>query len=677
VTIVVLLLAALTFAPSLANQFSMDDEPLASSEYMRVKGQPDPMIAELHPPGYYFSKAYWYPESVNDGLYRPVTIYSFALTYHLLGQHLAKDQEALPQHAINLALHVAVTFLVLTLLHTIGLERLPAHIGALCFGVHAIHSEVVAGVVGRAELLAAAFGLGGILLFIRSLGNVSSRRYISLTLATACLFLAYGSKENAVAFCPFLFCVLLAIYWQRRSDSETTPTLSAPMMAAAIVTLVPLAAYLALRQGIMNDVQQPLVSMIDYVVNPLSHYDLMTRLATAIKILGFGLCKCFAPFSLSASYGAEVFSPASFLDLGVLTSIAALGSWLFVGLRFARRVPALFIATAIFLGFSFITSNLPFPIGTVFAERLYYLPSLGPCILIALLVQRFPSKRLLLGAVALFVIGNIAIAWPRNAVWHDTKTLCLTEVENQPRSAGMLLKAANVLRGKNDDQALAYLNRALSIVPGYPHALREKTYLHKRRGEFAAAIAAARSAINSDYKETQGAKIFSYNAIVDIYEANGDRAKAIQVARETLKIDPLNGASWAAIARNAPDVLPKNELGAIFTRGLAAQRKMPRIIGFGASAPEVGIYLGIMGERIGVDPRTVFQLLEKSASELDPARSKGSLLADAFFHIGKAKARSGAISDARFLFEKLLRTPSLPAALRPKVTAAIRSLPKK
>ena len=57
-TAVVLLLAALTFAPSLANQFTMDDEPLASSDYMRVEGQPDPMIAELHPPGYYFSKAY-------------------------------------------------------------------------------------------------------------------------------------------------------------------------------------------------------------------------------------------------------------------------------------------------------------------------------------------------------------------------------------------------------------------------------------------------------------------------------------------------------------------------------------------------------------------------------------------------------------------------------------------
>jgi len=369
-----------------------------------------------------------------------------------------------------------------------------------------------------------------------------------------------------------------------------------------------------------------------------------------------------------------VFSPASLVDVGVLSSTVVLGAWLFTGLRLAPKIPALFLATAAFFGFSFVTSNLAFPIGTDFAERLYYLPSLGPCVLLALAVQRSGNNRLVLGAAALFILTNIAIAWPRNAAWRDTTTLCLTDAENQPRSAGMLLKAANVLRGEDDDRALTYLERALAVVPGYPHALREKAYLHIRRREFDAAIAAARGAIETDYQESAKARVFSYNTIVDIHEQRGDGAKAIQVARETLTVAPLDGASWAAIARNAPDVLPRSELTAVFSRGLAAQRKMPRIIGHGVSAPEVGIHLGIMGERIGYDPGAVYQLLEKSASGLDPARPNGDLLADAFFHMGKAKVRSGDTQAARFVFEKLLRTPSLPAALRPKVSAALRAL---
>ena len=52
VVALVLLLPLLLFAPSLANGFAMDGESLASSEWKENPGQPDPVISELHGPGF-------------------------------------------------------------------------------------------------------------------------------------------------------------------------------------------------------------------------------------------------------------------------------------------------------------------------------------------------------------------------------------------------------------------------------------------------------------------------------------------------------------------------------------------------------------------------------------------------------------------------------------------------
>ena len=81
-----------------------------------------------------------------------------------------------------------------------------------------------------------------------------------------------------------------------------------------------------------------------------------------------------------------------------------LGGVAVVGVWAARRHPLLLLACGAFLGLSFAGSNLAVPIETVFAERLYYAPSVGLALAVAWAADRWPAT----GAVHVAGIAFLA-----------------------------------------------------------------------------------------------------------------------------------------------------------------------------------------------------------------------------------------------------------------------------
>lgn len=74
-------------------------------------------------------------------------------------------------HVTNVALHVAATGLFALLARTLTPHaRLARTAAPLLFAAHPIHTEAVAGVVGRADVGAAIFFLGALLSYIRYCG---------------------------------------------------------------------------------------------------------------------------------------------------------------------------------------------------------------------------------------------------------------------------------------------------------------------------------------------------------------------------------------------------------------------------------------------------------------------------------------------------------------------------
>ena len=102
-----------------------------------------------------FDDPYW-PRESGAGLYRPVTILSYAVDWTLSGGRPGW------LHLINALWHGVATVLLVILLAR-WLPTLGAAAAGLVFAWHPVHVEAVASLVGRAELLAAVGILGAVL----------------------------------------------------------------------------------------------------------------------------------------------------------------------------------------------------------------------------------------------------------------------------------------------------------------------------------------------------------------------------------------------------------------------------------------------------------------------------------------------------------------------------------
>jgi len=469
----VLLITFAAYLPSVFNGYAMDDRLAAMGIY---RGQKHPMIYDLRPVRDYFEASYWKGRTQNLGLYRPVTVWSYAAVHHVFKPRVPDlaDREqretALPQHLLNVLLHVAAVVLVYVLLLGLNVRSGPAAIGALLFGLHAVHSEVVASVIGRADLLAFGLGASATWLLFRAWGRGAALRNVAWIASALLYFLAFASKENAVGWVGFVIVYGLARAWRVPDEGPggLGPALKR-LAALSPVVLVPLVAFLWLRFRVVGGVE---VDPVVYMVNPLPHQPAATRLFTAVFIWwtrGLGLT--LFPFDLASDYGVAVFPLIhSALDPRFLVSAVLLLGVLTGSLAAARLRPLVFLAATTFLGFSFITSNVPFVVGTIFGERLYYIPSLGAAFLAAWLAERVaPRARLkrIVGVAALvWLAASTLVILERNRVWDSDEVLFLTDVKRQPRSSRLHLCAATILMERgNRTAAREHIETALRLDP--------------------------------------------------------------------------------------------------------------------------------------------------------------------------------------------------------------------
>jgi hypothetical protein len=138
------LLAVLVYIPSFTGQFTLDDNPIIEENLLIRSLDNLPKIWTSH---------YWAGKlDANDkGLYRPLTLTTYAVQYSI-----SKDNP-IPYHIFNILLHAIVCFALMKLINLLFKDHLLTVLSGLFFAIHPIHTEAVAGIVGRAELMAALF----------------------------------------------------------------------------------------------------------------------------------------------------------------------------------------------------------------------------------------------------------------------------------------------------------------------------------------------------------------------------------------------------------------------------------------------------------------------------------------------------------------------------------------
>jgi tetratricopeptide (TPR) repeat protein len=426
----------------------------------------NPGVDPSHPWWRSLASPYW-PAEQQAGLYRPLA----SLTYRLQ-RGLAGDA-AFPFHLANVLLHAGVALLVLALMRRLAPARPWLSIGvALLFAVHPLHTEAVTNVIGRAEILAAFFGLGGYLLWLT--GPVTTRRGLLIGAAFA---LAAASKESALAWALVACAHRIGLLDDGRGYRRLATAGGAALRRAIVADTAMLAGfalYLAARAFVLGALllDAP-VSLID---NPLHDAAPITRLLTALGLLARGVGLTLVPLRLTADYSFESIrlqtGPAG---MGLI-ALAAAVTLFALAWRARRRRPVYLWAIVLYGALVLPVSNMLLPIGTIFAERLLYLPSLGVIIAAAAAADALALRArrarvagwLLLAVVLLFAVR----AGERNRVWRDDATLFEATAAAQPRSAKARTNLAT-LRAQTGrwPEAETEYRAALAIYPRYLAAL--------------------------------------------------------------------------------------------------------------------------------------------------------------------------------------------------------------
>jgi len=426
-------LAVLPYANALEAGFVYDDPGLIVRH---------PAVNEGFDPFRALTTAYWGGERAADtALWRPVATLSFSLDT-AIGHERVRWM-----HAVNVALHAVVVLLGFAFAQRLGAPRYVAAACAALFAVHPLHTEAVTWVSGRAELLAA---LGALLAMLAATapGGRTAQRAVACSAAT---FLAVASKESA-AFLPFAIAFL---GWAR---GESVRRLSIP----AIGSLIAVLAFAVLRFGVLDRWGGPIV---DTTVNPMAGTSVFERLPTVLDATGRYLWLLAWPAQLSIDYAPPILG----LTSGV-TAYGALGmiaSLVLVGLAYARADTTEGQAAGVVICSFAVASNLLVVIGTNFAERLFYLPSYGLLLLIALLGARLPIGRAsMAGALALVLAAGAARTWQQNRAYENELMLAEATLAVYPRAPKMSYNRARALLARGRlDEAVEQAQWTLSIRP--------------------------------------------------------------------------------------------------------------------------------------------------------------------------------------------------------------------
>jgi tetratricopeptide (TPR) repeat protein len=503
-------------------------------------------------------------------VYRPFTVLTFAVN-----EALAPGNAAV-FHAVNLLLHAGVTILVFWLAIRL-FDAGVAVIAAVLFAVHPLHTEAVTSLVGRAELLGALFGLLAVLAAgaIDTAANRTARRAWH-AFSVVCFVGAVFSKESAVTILP-----LVLLY---RVTRRGEPLFGGMWKEVRSLDWVPYAlcfcTFLFFRflvVGTLAGIPGQRVTPLD---NVLAFVPLEVRIRSALGVLWDYFALLNVPLVLSADYSFnQVPISESWGDARCLAGLLLLGAAAVVVVC-ARRPAVRFCVAFPFVAL-LLTANLLFPIGTVKAERLLYLPSVGWTLLVAVGIDgllRTPRYRAAGTALALLIVFAFAArTWARNEDWKDDPALFASMARSAPNSAKAQYNLGIALRERGAQAAaVARFEQALAIAPWTEAAALDMGVAYEQTGHPDAAAEWYRRALQIA-PDLHGAHTNLCHVLFD----NERFAAAKAACRNGLRYDPadanlLKGLGASLVALGETD------------KGLEVLR---RSLALNASDHELAIYV--------------------------------------------------------------------------------------
>lgn len=500
---IILIVTFLAFSPSLKNGFVDWDDEAYVTENPSVKS-------------FSFNNLKKIFTSLSSRNYQPLTILSFATTYHFF------KQDPFGYHLTNLCLHIVNTALVAWFIFMISANSGVALLTALLFGIHPMHVESVAWVSERKDVLYSLFFLSALISYLYYLrkGRLSCAYYISLILFLASLL----SKAMAMTLPLVLF---LLDYLTGRKRNKEFLLDKIPFFAIAF-----LFAYMALFAAFESHVVRhgELFNFFSSVV--IASFALVFYIYKLI--LPFGLCNLY-PFSgpgLNDVPLVYFFSPLIVIVCGLL---------LFFVFKIRKNVVfgSLFYVVILLPVLQFVSAG-----SIIVADRytyiasigLFYILSFGFIVLLAR-AQKFKNRKMqcfLFVLLSCLTAGLFFLTHERCKVWKDSLTLWSDAIKNNPsakNSTSIYNNLGKVLKEQGSPEAatLAF-KKVLSIQPRHYFALNNLGYLASEAGDQELAIRFLKRAV-----ECEPAKPDAYLNLCVAIDRQGHPERALEFCQKAIE----------------------------------------------------------------------------------------------------------------------------------------------
>tara|TARA_Y100000310_G_scaffold64288_1_gene59820 strand:+ start:1767 stop:3254 length:1488 start_codon:yes stop_codon:yes gene_type:complete len=361
-------------------------------------------------------------------LYIPLTFLSFQFDWFLGGGN------PMIFHLTNLVLHIINALLVTWLIYLLQRRNvLVALLAGLLFLVHPLHTEAVAWISARKDVLSAMFFL------MSTIGYLYKRKRISL----ACFVLGLLAKVSIV----ILPLILLLIDWlQKRPLDRNAIREKIPYFIAACVF------------GVIAIIGKTQI---------LGNASLITGVLVAIKSTIFYLQKFVMPLQLSVIYPYQdsltILSPDFFIPVGLLLL-------LIVAVFLSRKKTRAILFASLFYVCALVPSFTNYARDeTVFfaSDRYAYLPSIALVYLIVVGISTLKNQRKTLGiALCTMVIITFGfLAHKQVRVWRNTKTLFMHATQYHEYYRAYSKIGAELWNEGNETEALQALNHSIELRP--------------------------------------------------------------------------------------------------------------------------------------------------------------------------------------------------------------------
>jgi protein O-mannosyl-transferase len=420
---------------------------------------------------------FWYFSGPSLGYYRPLSLITFAVEYQFFGlsPHIG--------HFNNILLFTLTTFLLFLLLSRLftGYNFLFPFIITLLFASHPIHTEIVANIKGRDEILSF---LNTVLMLIFVIRYSDTKKKVFLWLGLLFFYLALLSKESAMTG---IVLVPLLLYYS--GDRKITDLLKKTYPFLFVI------AFFLIQKAILYQ-SVNVVIQSENVNYP--YHDEMVRSSSAFMMFLVFIKMLILPYPLMHDYSYNQIPAVHWDNLWALLGLAGFFTLLIFGLLGLRKKTIVGFGICLFFilispAFGFILMR-----GGTFAERLLYSPSLPYCILLTFAIVQITrtdltkkitfasgSFRPLLLITPIFLVIFFLFSMTtvsRNPQWKDSFTLFASDLQQGPDCSllqyhygcevmNMGMKDTNkVLRNEHLQKGLASIKQAVRIFPHFSDA---------------------------------------------------------------------------------------------------------------------------------------------------------------------------------------------------------------